>query len=104
MFSQPAIVQRFEKMVLAKLYTDRGTPEDERNKKLQQDQFETVALPFYAVVDPTGATLAELGGKASTQEFAEFLDTALRKWGTRNSTSPAPESIGLIEGDPPAAD
>ncbi len=101
-FSQPAVVQRFERMVLAKLYTDRGTPEDESNRKLQQDQF-GFGLPYYAVIDPDGTKLAVLGGRVSIKRFTEFLDNALQKWDTRNSAFPKAEAVRFIGRDRPSS-
>jgi thiol:disulfide interchange protein len=90
-FPRPAVVERFNQMVLAKLYTDRGTPEDDANQKLQQERFGTVALPFYAVLSPDGRELAklELVRLPSEQEFVAFLDASLQQWAALKSAQPA---------------
>ena len=63
--------REMERFVLAELYTDRETPEDERHSKLQETQFGTVALPLYVVVGPDGKELAQFAGL--TRDKAEFL-------------------------------
>ncbi len=79
MFPDPAVKQELEKFVLAELYTDReDTPEhqkiDEENGKLQAEKFGTVALPLYAVIDPSGNILAKFPGLTrDKQEFVQFL-------------------------------
>jgi thiol:disulfide interchange protein len=74
MFTQPAVTKELERFVLAELFTDRETAEDERNGNLQAEKFQTVALPLYAIVDPNGNTLATFPGLTrDRQEFVGFL-------------------------------
>jgi len=78
MFPDPAVKKELDKFVLAELYTDRETPEheaaDRRNGELQVEKFGSVALPLYAIVDPSGNKLAQFGGLTrSKQEFIGFL-------------------------------
>ncbi len=88
-FTRPKVRERLGQMLLIKLYTDRGTPEDERNFKLQQDKFGTVALPFYAIVAPDGTVLATRGGRMTEAAFVEFLDEGLAAWRKRQSVPEA---------------
>ncbi|MBO0720686.1 MAG: thioredoxin family protein, partial [Blastocatellia bacterium] len=81
MFTQPAVKKEFERFVLAELYTDRETPEDEKNGQLQAEKFQTVALPLYAIVDPNGNTLATFPGLTrDRQEFAGFLQRGANRF------------------------
>jgi len=74
MFTDRDVRGALERFVLAELYTDRETPEDERNSQLQAEKFQTVALPLYAIVDADGAILAKFPGLTrDKQEFLRFL-------------------------------
>ncbi|MCI0337954.1 MAG: thioredoxin family protein [Acidobacteria bacterium] len=74
MFTNPTVKKELEQFVLAELFTDRETPEDEKNAQLQAEKFETVALPLYVIVDPNGKPLAKFPGLTrDRQEFIGFL-------------------------------
>lgn len=74
MFTDQEIRRELENFVLAELYTDRETLEDEKNSQLQADKFQTVALPLYAIVDSDGTILAKFPGLTrDKQEFLAFL-------------------------------
>jgi thiol:disulfide interchange protein DsbD len=74
MFTDLQVKKELERFVLAELYTDRETPEDERNGQLQAEKFETVALPLYAIIHPNGDILAKFPGLTrDKQEFIAFL-------------------------------
>lgn len=72
MFTRPEIKGEMEKFVLVSLYTDGDGEIYERQQKFQEDTFKTVALPFYAVVDGDGKTIATFPGL--TRDGAEFVD------------------------------
>ncbi|HLJ13804.1 MAG TPA: cytochrome c biogenesis protein CcdA [Bryobacteraceae bacterium] len=76
MFTRPEIAQALQSFVLVELYTD-GTDEASRlNQELQEKKFGTVAIPFYAVVDPDQKVIATSAGLTSnTQRFLAFLKT-----------------------------
>jgi thiol:disulfide interchange protein DsbD len=81
MFTDPQIRRELERFVLAELYTDRETPEDERNGQLQAVKFQTVALPLYAIVHPNGETLAKFPGLTrDKQEFIGFLQRGTNRF------------------------
>jgi len=46
--------------VLVELYTDGTDKESEENQKLQDEKFSTVAIPYYAIMDPDGKVVATL--------------------------------------------
>lgn len=77
-FVDPAIKNRFASMVKVKLITDlRGEPYVS-NKKYQQDNFQTVALPFYVVLKPNGEVVASTAYTPDVNEFGAFLDKVLK--------------------------
>ncbi len=81
MFTDPQVKKELERFVLAELYTDRETQEDERNGQLQADKFQTVALPLYAIVHPNGETLAKFPGLTrDKKEFIAFLQRGANRY------------------------
>jgi thiol:disulfide interchange protein len=83
MFPRPPIAEATKSLVLVELYTDGTDKESEENQKLQDDKFKTVAIPYYALMDPDGNVVAtfEKGMTTDTQEFLTFLTA--RPAGTR---------------------
>ena len=71
MFTRPEIAAVMKNFVLVELYTDGTDAESEANQKIQLAKFNTVAIPFYAIVDPDEKVLATFPG--STGNSAEFL-------------------------------
>ena len=71
MFTRPEIAAVMKNFVLVELYTDGTDAESEANQKVQLAKFNTVAIPFYAIVDPDEKVLATFPG--STGNSAEFL-------------------------------
>lgn len=81
MFTDPSIKKELENFVLAELFTDRETSEDERNGQLQAEKFGTVALPLYAIIDSKGNTLAKFPGLTrDKKEFIGFLNKGAGKY------------------------
>lgn len=79
MFTQPAVKAEMEKFVLVSLYTDGDGEIYARQQQLEQDMFGTVALPFYAIVDANGKTIASFPGLTrSEDEFIGFLKQGLQ--------------------------
>jgi thiol:disulfide interchange protein len=73
-FPQQEVLQELNKMVRVKLYTDNGTPENDRNKELEQKLTSAVGLPVYVVVSPEGQPLRTKEGSLFTAaQFAAFL-------------------------------
>jgi thiol:disulfide interchange protein DsbD len=76
-FIEPDVQAEMGKFVLARLYTDGEGAVYEQQQKMEQDLFGTVALPYYAVVDADGATIATFPGLTrDKQEFIDFLRKA----------------------------
>ena len=73
-FPKPAVAAEMNKFVLARLYTDGEGEIYEKQQQMEQEMYNTVALPFYALVDADGKTIATFPGLTrNEQEFLEFL-------------------------------
>jgi thiol:disulfide interchange protein DsbD len=71
MFTRPEIAAAMKNLVLVELYTDGTDAESEANQKLQLSKFNTVAIPFYAIIDPDDRVVATFPGL--TKEPSEYL-------------------------------
>jgi thiol:disulfide interchange protein len=69
------LLGRYERV---RLYTDgRGEPY-QRQQRLQEELYGTVALPYYAVLAPDGRTVATfLGMTRDSRDFVQFLSDGL---------------------------
>jgi thiol:disulfide interchange protein len=82
MFTRPEIAGALRNLVLVELYTD-GTDDASRvNQELQQTKFATIAIPYYAILDPDGNVVASFPGL--TRDPAEYL-AFLEKTGTEKA-------------------
>jgi thiol:disulfide interchange protein len=74
MFPRPEINGLLKDFVLVDLYTDGTDAESEQYQQLEEKRFGTVAIPFYAIVDPDEHTLATFPGLTrNASEFVSFL-------------------------------
>ena len=71
MFTRAEIRQAVGGLVPVELYTDGTDAASEANQKRQESEFKTVAIPFYAILDADGKTLATFAGL--TKDPAKFL-------------------------------
>ena len=71
MFTRPEIAAAMKNFVLVELYTDGTDAASEANQKLQLSKFHTVAIPFYAIIDPDEKVVATFPGL--TRDSAEYL-------------------------------
>jgi thiol:disulfide interchange protein len=71
MFPKPEITGLLKDFVLVDLYTDGTDAESERNQQLEEKRFGTVAIPYYAIVDPDERVIATFPGL--TRNAAEFV-------------------------------
>jgi thiol:disulfide interchange protein DsbD len=77
MFPRADVRAALDTFVRARLYTDGQGPLYERHQRFQQEQFKTVALPLYAIIDPDLRPIATFAGLTRDQtEFLAFLHTA----------------------------
>jgi len=71
MFTRPEIAAALGRFVLLELYTDGTDAASEENQKLQENKFSTVAIPYYAILDPDERVIATFPGL--TRDAARFL-------------------------------
>jgi thiol:disulfide interchange protein DsbD len=77
MFPRQEVAQELEKFVRVRLYTDGDGEPYQQFQKMQQDQFGTVALPYYGVASPDGTTRKAFQGMTrDPDQFVMFLKTA----------------------------
>jgi thiol:disulfide interchange protein DsbD len=74
MFPRQEIAGAMKDFVLVELYTD-GTDEASRlNQQLQESKFATIAIPYYAILDPNEKVVASFPGVTrDPQEYLAFL-------------------------------
>lgn len=79
LFSRPEVASALADFILLELYTDGADEESERNQKLQEEKFSTIAIPFYAILDANQKVLASFPGLTrNSSEFLSFLNSARR--------------------------
>jgi thiol:disulfide interchange protein DsbD len=75
MFTRPEVRAALKDMILVELYTDGTDAESERNQRLQETRFGTVAIPYYAIMDGGEQVMATFAGATRrAPEFMAFLD------------------------------
>ena len=73
-FPKPEVEAEFKNMILVSLYTDGVGEVYERQQQFQEATFKTVALPYYAILDPNGNIRGTFPGLTrDVNEFVEFL-------------------------------
>jgi thiol:disulfide interchange protein DsbD len=74
-FSRSDIKDIFAKnFVLARLYTDNGTPLNDSNRDMEESRFKTSALPYYVIISPNDEPLATFPGYTrNVESFKSFL-------------------------------
>ena len=76
-FPKREVEAEMGKFVLARLYTDGEGEVYERQQMFQEQTFKTVALPYYAILDPDGKIIATFPGLTrNVPEFVDFLKKA----------------------------
>ncbi|MBK9215538.1 MAG: thioredoxin family protein [Chloracidobacterium sp.] len=73
-FPKKEVAAELKKFILVQLYTDGEGEVYERQQRMEQDMFGTVALPFYAIMSGDGRPVATFAGLTrNADEFVEFL-------------------------------
>jgi thiol:disulfide interchange protein DsbD len=73
-FPKREVEAEMGKFVLARLYTDGVGEIYEKQQQFQEQIFKTVALPYYAIIDADGKTIATFPGLTrNVPEFVDFL-------------------------------
>lgn len=76
MFTRPEVREALGELVLVELYTDGTDAASEANQKRQEQSFQTVAIPFYALVDGDEKVVASFAGLTKDAgQFLAFLKT-----------------------------
>ncbi len=76
MFTRPEIGGVMKNMVLVDLYTDGTDAASLANQKLEEDKFQTVAIPFYVLYDGDQNVIATFPSLTrDPQEYLTFLNT-----------------------------
>src|SRR6202011_4054433 len=84
MFPRPEISGLMKDLVLVDLFTDGTDAVSEQNQQHEEKRFGTVAIPFYAILDPDEHVLATFPGLTKkTDEFASFLKSGTRQLATK---------------------
>lgn len=74
-FTRPEIKEMFDDFVLARLYTDDGSPLNDSNRVMEEERFNTIALPYYVIISPDDKPLAEFPGfTRDVESFKRFLE------------------------------
>lgn len=74
MFPRPEIAEALGQFVLIELYTDGTDAASDANQRRQEQLFQTVAIPYYAVFDADEKVIATFPGLTrNAAEFLEFL-------------------------------
>jgi thiol:disulfide interchange protein DsbD len=78
MFPRPEIAAALKEFVLVELYTDGTDAASEANQKLQESRFQTVAIPFYAILDTDERVVATFDRLTKDpREYLTFLEKGL---------------------------
>ena len=62
MFPRDDVRQQLARFVLVRLYTDGEGELFQKQQRLQQEKYKTVALPFYAIENADGSPVASFPG------------------------------------------
>lgn len=93
MFPRPEITAVLKDFVLVDLFTDTDDKAAEENQKLELAKFNTIASPFYAILDANEKVVATFPGRTTNpQEYLSFLKSAATPktaFATPNITTPA---------------
>jgi thiol:disulfide interchange protein DsbD len=71
MFTRPEIAGALQNFVLVELYTDGTDAASLANQELEQGKFQTIAIPYYAILDADGNAVATYPG--ATRDAGAYL-------------------------------
>ncbi len=78
-FKKPEVIGFFKDFVLARLYTDDGSPLNDSNRTMEELRFSTIAQPYYVILSPDDKLLATFPGYTRDLDaFLTFLKPHLR--------------------------
>ena len=68
MWPRPEIADAMKDLILVELYTDGTDKASEQFQKLEDEKFQTVAIPYYAILDGDGNVIAQLAGRSTDEK------------------------------------
>jgi thiol:disulfide interchange protein DsbD len=100
MFPKPEIASGLKNFVLVDLYTDGTDQASEENQKLELAKFNTIATPFYAIVDANENVIATFADRTTDAKvYRAFLD----KGAAVSPPAPVAPAVASSETPAPAA-
>jgi thiol:disulfide interchange protein DsbD len=97
MFTRPEIAGALKNFVLVDLYTDGNDEASVQNQQLEQNKFQTIAIPYYAILDADGNAIATSGGiTRDAGVYLAFLQKGVPKPATQ-ATAAAPTESAPID-------
>ncbi len=90
-FTREDVRNLMNRYVLARLYTDRREESNRQNRQMQIDRFQTIDLPFYALISPDDSILGQTVFTRDVDKFKDFLQQGLEE-SKIVKTSPAAEA------------
>jgi len=95
MFPRPEIAGALKNFVLVDLYTDGTDAASEENQKLELAKFNTIATPFYAILDANENVVATFADRtADSQVYLAFLQK-----GVAGAPAVAPATAATAQND-----
>jgi thiol:disulfide interchange protein len=74
-FTNSKVKELFDNYILVRLYTDGSGEVYRQNRKMQEERFGTIALPFYVIINNEDIAIANFPGLSrNINEFITFLD------------------------------
>ncbi|MDP4219254.1 MAG: cytochrome c biogenesis protein CcdA [Bacteroidota bacterium] len=70
-FKRPEVIGLFKDFILARLYTDDGSPLNDSNRTMEEVRFSTIAQPYYVILSPDDKPLATFPGY--TRDLDAFI-------------------------------
>jgi thiol:disulfide interchange protein len=73
-FKKTEVTSLFKNFILARLYTDDGSPLNDSNRVMEEERFSTIAQPYYVILSPEDKPLATFPGfTRNLDAFLTFL-------------------------------
>jgi thiol:disulfide interchange protein DsbD len=96
MFTRPEIAGELRSFVLVELYTDGTDAASVANQALEQGKFQTIAIPFYAILDADGNAVATYpGATRDAGAYLAFLQKREAGSSPRVASAPLSDLAGL---------
>ena len=97
MFTRPEIAAALKNFVLVDLYADGTDAASEDNQKLELAKFQTIAEPFYAILDPDEKVIATFPSLTKDpQEYLAFLQEGSVVQAAAPAPAPAAASLPQV--------